>query len=251
MPKRVIRRNPKKYVFTEEIDYSVTGKTPIWGKGDKKTSQFLARAKLKGNWVNLAAGDGRYSATLLKKVDSLLVVDIDRSALEKLWRTTPPAYRRKLKRKVADITKKLPFQSESFEGALCTGVLYAFPPRVFVNIAQEMDRILKPGGTIIVDFATDIRRKRLDNGKPYIIPRDPHYTADTAKKILKKAFPSYDLKMWKDRIPLELYPDTNPPYSYKSNYILLVARKRVELGCISDTVTRAAIQVLTSSHTPH
>ena len=56
----------------------------IWGREDSDTVKILNRLELKGRWLNLAAGDGRYNSLLLSKVEHLVVADIDSKALKKL-----------------------------------------------------------------------------------------------------------------------------------------------------------------------
>ena len=147
----------KGFIFTEGINYFATGETSIWGIGDKETLKLLYQEEIKGKWLNLAAGDGRYNLNLLKKADFVVASDIDESALSKLWHTTPESYRTKLEIKVFDITKSIPFDDASFDGIFCAGILHLFPRDIFRKIFYEMDRILKPNGKIIIDFATDIK----------------------------------------------------------------------------------------------
>src|SRR3989344_1657398 len=104
--KKTKPRKPEqnKYIFTEGIDYSKTEKTSIWGVGDKDTLELLKKIEIRGKWLNLAAGDGRYNLNLLEKADSVVASDIDESALDKLWQNTPEQFKSKLKTKVFDIT---------------------------------------------------------------------------------------------------------------------------------------------------
>ncbi len=148
----------KKHIFTEGIDYFTTGKTSIWGLDDKDTKQLLKKIEIHGKWLNLAAGDGRYNLNLLEKADFVVAGDIDESAISKLWHNTPEEYKAKLDTKAFNITKKFPFEDNSFEGIFCTGTLHLFPKEVLQKIISEIDRILKPNGKVIIDFATDIKR---------------------------------------------------------------------------------------------
>jgi ubiquinone/menaquinone biosynthesis C-methylase UbiE len=143
-----------RYVFTEGIDYFTTGKTSIWGPGDPLTLKLIAETEICGRWLNLAAGDGRYNLELLKKANEVVASDIDKSALSKLWHTTPKEYRKKLSIRVFDITERFPFDDASFNGVFCTGILHLFPKQVLKCIVGEITRVLKPGGMVIIDFAT-------------------------------------------------------------------------------------------------
>src|SRR3989338_9201956 len=86
-----------KYILTEGINYLETGETSICGTGDEDTMELLKKIQIRGEWLNLAAGDGRYNLNLLRKADFVVASDIDESALSKLWHNTPEQYKKKLK----------------------------------------------------------------------------------------------------------------------------------------------------------
>ena len=216
--------NNKRCIFTEGINYFTTGETSIWGTGDKETLEFLDKEKIKGKWLNLAAGDGRYNLNLLKKADFVVASDIDESALSKLWHTTPEKYRTKLEIKVFVITKPFPFDDVSFDGVFCAGILHLFPRDIFRKIFYEIDRILKPKGKIIIDFATDIKRVSPD-GKLIVFENEPQYTLDEAKELLKETFKKYKIKIQELQVFEEEFKASNPPYKFSCKGVLLVAEK--------------------------
>lgn len=216
--------NGHKFWHTEGIDYLKTGKRSIWGGDDPETLKVLRPLRLKGTWLHLAAGDGRYNALLLRKVDTLIASDIDASALEKSRRNVLHKHRSKFSLKVFDIVKKFPQKTSSVDGIFCVGTLHIFPRRILKRITKEIDRALKPGGTVFIDFATHIRRTRFDS-KPYIIHGEPSYTDAGAKKTLEKMFQGYNMKFWKGSIPKEPYPRANPPYTYESKFLIVLATK--------------------------
>ncbi|MDP2934793.1 MAG: class I SAM-dependent methyltransferase [bacterium] len=213
-----------KYIFSEGINYFKTGNISIWGSGDKKTLDVLKRIKIKGKWLNLAAGDGRYNLYLLKKVDFVIVSDIDKGALSKLWHTTPLKYRHKLDTKIFDINNKFPFHDNLFDGVFCTGVLHLFPKKILRKIVSEIDRILKPKGRVIIDFATNIKRT-LPNGKLLVFDSEPLYSLSEAKEILKKLFKNYRIKMYESKF-VEDVKKSNPPYVMNCKFIILIADKK-------------------------
>lgn len=212
------------YIITEGINYFETGKTSIWGTGDKETLELLEKIEIHGKYLNLAAGDGRYNANLLEKADFVIASDIDESALSKLWHTTSEKYKTKLATKSFDITKRFPFDNNSFDGVFCTGTLHLFPTKIFENIFYEIDRVLKPNGRTIIDFATDIRRISPD-GKPIIFGNEPHYALAEAKLLLKKLFKNYRTQMYESEV-VEDFEASNPPYLLNCKFILLVADKQ-------------------------
>jgi len=185
----------------------------------------LADAEIKGKWLNLAAGDGRYNQILLRKADFVVASDIDGSALSKLRQNTPNEYRKRLETRQFDITKRFPFEGDSFDGVFCAGTLHIFPVLLLEKITAEIGRVLKHDGIVIIDFAADVKRARLD-GKPYIIKNEPKYTISEARKTLRRMFGNYKLRMIESSVPDETLRDANPPYVFSSKFILLVGRKR-------------------------
>ena len=214
-----------KYIFTEGIDYSKTEKTSIWGTGDKDTLELLKKIEIHGKWLNLAAGDGRYNLNLLEKADFVVASDIDESALSKLWQNAPDKFKSKLKTKVFDITKKFPFENNSFDGVFCTGTLHIFSRNILEKIIIELDRVLRHGGRVIIDFAADVNRIRFD-GKPYIIKDEPKYTLAETKTTLRTLFKNYKIKVYESEVPEEILKEAKPPYKFSCKFILLIADKK-------------------------
>ena len=212
-----------RYIFTEGVNYLKTGKASIWGSGDKDTLKILKELKIRGRWLNLAAGDGRYNLDLLKKADSVIASDIDESALSKLWHNTPERYKPKLETREFDITKKLPFKDSSFDGVFCTGALHLFPIKVFKSISYEIFRVLKPRGRVIIDFATDIKRISSE-GRLIKFGDELGYSLKEAKTLLKEVFSNYKSRMYESKVSEEIKKG-NPSYKFSCNFILLVADK--------------------------
>jgi SAM-dependent methyltransferase len=221
---KLLRPEESKHIFTEGINYFETGKISIWGTGDKATLELLKMEEIKGRWLNLAAGDGRYNLNLLEKADFVVACDIDESALSKLYHTTPRKYRKKLEIKAFDISKPFPFADKSFDGIFCAGILHLFPTDVFRKISREIDRILKSKGKVIIDFATDIKRVT-PNGKLLVFGDEPQYTLDAAKELMKDVFKKYRIRIQELEVSGEEYKEANPPYKFSSKGVLLVAEK--------------------------
>ncbi len=215
----------KEYIFTENINYFDTGKQSIWGKGDKETLKLLNKEQIKGDWLHLAAGDGRYNLILLKKADSVIVTDIDASTLSKLWHYTPERYKPKLKVKIFNLIDKFPFKDNSFDGVFNTGTLHLFPPKIARNIFKEIDRVLKPDGKVIIDFAVDVKRTKLFDRKPYIIGKRDDYTLIEGKTFLKNVFNNYKLKIIESEPITEIMKEANPAYILNCKFLLVVAKK--------------------------
>lgn len=215
----------KKFVFTEGINYFEMNKKSIWGTGDKFTLGILRKMEIHGKWLNLAAGDGRYNSILLRKVNSVVASDIDKCALSKLWNNTPEKLRTKLSTEIFNIIKKFPFDNNSFDGVFCTGTLHLFPTPMFKKIIAEIDRVLKPNGRAIIDFAADVRRISAE-GKLITFGDEPCYKLGEAKVLLKDIFRKYNIQVRTSEVPEEDFTNSNPPYKFSCKLILLVADKR-------------------------
>lgn len=217
--------NERANIFTDDVDYANTPDDSVWGTEDKATKNLLNKIKIKGKWLNLCAGDGRFNNYLLEKADQVIALDVDEGALQKLERITPDSLKRKLAAKVANITRRFPFEDETFDGIFCVGTLHLFPKSVFKKIFNEMERVLKPNGRIIIDFAADIKRTYPD-GSHWIIKNEPNYTLDEAIVFLKEIFMDYSLNMITDKVKPEKVILNDKEYIFTSNFILLEAVKK-------------------------
>jgi len=196
----------------------VTRQDPIWGTGDELTLKVLSKLKLKGKWLNLAAGDGRYVPELLSKVSSIVATDINRKYLNKF------RGKKRVQTKVADLTKKFPFKDDSFDGVFCTGTLHLFDKKVLEFVFSEIDRVLKPKGRLIIDFATDIKRS-LPSGKLKRYKNEPKYKLKTAKQMLKTLLKDYRVKLYESEWVDDL--TQQPMFGYiSSGYFILVVADR-------------------------
>lgn len=197
----------------------------IWGKGDKLTIKILNRLQLKGVWLDLAAGDGRYVPELLDKVDNLIAGDADKTALNRLSNRLSKEQKPKIKIRVFDITKKFPFDDATFDGIFCTGALHLFSRKILHFIFLEIDRVLRSGGRIIVDFATDEKRY-LSDGK--VLDNVPKYKLKDAKQVLKNLLKDYKIKMYISKFTDDLTKVPEYGWMATGNFILLIGNKSVK-----------------------
>ena len=195
----------------------------IWGEEDKATLRVLNKTKIKGKWLNLAAGDGRYNSILLKKANFVVASDKNKNDLKILLANTPRKYKSKLEIKVFDLTKKFPYKDNSFDGVFCTGTLHLFPRKILVKILKEIDRVLKSKGKIIIDFATDINRIT-STGKFVKMGNEPLYTLKVAKQILDKSFKNYNLKIIQSEVRPQIIK-ARIPYKFSCKFLILSADK--------------------------
>ncbi len=218
-------KDEEKYIFAEGIDYSETGKDSIWGSGDRDTLKIIRKADIRGRWLNLAAGDGRYNSDLLERADLVVASDIDRSALTKLRDTTPEKYRDRFNTKVFDLTEKFPFDDGSFDGVFCASTLHYFQKDVLRHIFSEIDRVTKKGGGIIVEFATDIKRIFPD-GSLYIREPEPLYGYLDAVSFLGELLKNYEVEIIESDVPPEEIKTKRHVYTLSCKLIILIAEKR-------------------------
>ena len=220
-----MKPNEMESIYTDEVDYTNTPNASVWGTEDQATSDLLKRTNVSGIWLNLCAGDGRFNTQLLEKVDKVVAVDIDENALQKLVRTTPSVLKEKLFVKVANVAKPFSFADDTFDGVFCVGTLHLFQRNVFKNILSEIGRILKPGGRIIIDFATDIKRVCPDDSL-WIVENEPNYSLEEGLLFLEECFKDYEVSIITDKSEPERVKLDNREYVFSSNYILIDAIKR-------------------------
>ncbi len=193
----------------------------VWGKGDKITLKILKNLEIKGTWLDLAAGDGRYVPEMLDKADKLIVSDIDKVALNNLLSATPEEKKHKVVSKPFDMTRKFPFEDMSFDGVFCTGALHLFSEAKLRRVFSEIYRMLKPNGMLIADFAADI--KRVKDGRQ-VKDKNSYSTLD-AVLLIKKFTKDYKIKIYKSSFRDDLSAAPKYRWNVKGNFILFVARK--------------------------
>lgn len=226
-----MKSNVKKYIFTEDLDYSQTPKQSIWGPGDQDTlrilNKLISENKIFGNWLHFAAGDGRYNNLLLSGVEKLIATDIDKGALEKLQKTTPENLSPKLQIRIQNITKPFPFNDNTFNGVFNTGTLHLFPLQVLEQIIKETYRVLKPDGFFIFDFATDI--KRIKDDGTLIGRSDVIYSKFSAKQLLSGLLEKtgYKSQFIACRVPPEKVTSADGKYTFRCNYWFVIANKQI------------------------
>lgn len=161
-----------------------------WGEEEKETIQAIEKNGFKGKVLNIAAGDGRFNEKLLELADEVVAVDINEEELKELEEKCPKDLKSKLKTKYMDITKRFPFEENTFDGVFCTGTLHLFDAETIKTILNEIKRVLKNNGKILLDFATDI--SRLDsNNNPVTFNNEGNYTVEQAIKLFENNLKSF------------------------------------------------------------
>src|SRR3989338_223822 len=196
----------------------------MWGKEDKDTVNAIKSMSFTGKWLDLAAGDGRYVGRLINKADKLMLADLDKNVIEKLVKKIPTKNRKKVEIRTFDMTKRFPFENETFDGVFCTGTLHLFTQKILQKIITEIKRVLKPQGRIFFDFATDIKRE-MKGGALYRKPNEPSYNSDKAETVLKSLAQTFNVKTIKSRIKPQKINEAHKTYTITCNFIIITGKK--------------------------
>ena len=129
---------------------------------------------------------------LLEVSDKVIAIDIDSNELNEIKKNYPQE--NKLQIEVIDIIKGLPYNNNSFDSVFCTGTLHLFNKDTISFILNEIKRVLKSGGKIVLDFATDI--ERLDkNGNKVVFNGEGNYTSLEAIDLFNKELSDFSLSI--------------------------------------------------------
>lgn len=158
-----------------------------WGIEEKETLEAINKIGFEGKILDVAAGDGRFINSLLESSDTVTAIDIDENELNNLKDIS-----NKLSTEVVDITKRFPYEDNSFDGVFCTGTLHLFNKETISFILSEMNRCLKPGGKIVLDFATDIERLDI-NGNKVVFAGEGNYKTNESIELFKEELNNFSL----------------------------------------------------------
>lgn len=196
-----------------------------WGKEEKETLKAIEKIGFEGNVLNIACGDGRFNSVLLKQVDRVLAIDKDHLELEFLVANCPKELKNKLYTKNVDITKKFPFDSEEFDGVFCTGTLHLFPKETVIEILEEIKRIVKKNGKVILDFATNIHRTDKE-GNVVQFSEEGNYSTEEGINLFKQAFEDFKLDMEVSHFIEENAEDSTGYQKIQGDFIVVSAIKK-------------------------
>lgn len=197
-----------------------------WGIEEKETLDTIKKIKLGGNILNVAAGDGRFNNVLLELSESVMAIDINELDLNNLINNCPLKLRNKLNIKIVDITKPLPFCDEVFDTVFCTGTLHLFQMDIVIRILNEMSRVLKKNGKILLDFATDIQRFD-KTGKKVLFKDEGIYNTKEAKDMFSKELKGFDINVEVASFREENLEDDEVDYNFiDGNFLILSGIKK-------------------------
>lgn len=193
-----------------------------WGIEEPETLSAINKVGFQGKILNLAAGDGRFNNELLELANRVIAVDIDPNELAKLKSNCNSNFKNKLSTQTLDITKKLPFVDKTIDGVFCTGTLHLFNVETIKMILEEIKRVLKIDGKIVIDFATDIIRLAKDGQK---VIYDNNYTLEDATNLFKNEFKDYSISIEISTFEEKDLEDGAGYKSIKGNFLIISAIK--------------------------
>lgn len=151
----------QKYYPDVKPRYNIGGGS-AYGDPDKNVTKFFDPL-LPGSWVlDVGVGDGKYGLELLGRGMKVVGGDIDAESLDVLRKKARRAYGNLRLIKFDAFGKEFPFRDESLDVVVSTGLLYLFPEVMVQRVVDESRRVLRPGGRLIFDFATEIERRGFD-----------------------------------------------------------------------------------------
>lgn len=197
-----------------------------WGIEEKETIDAIEKIKFNGYILNVAAGDGRFNNKILEYADKVMAIDILESELKLLKEDCHESLKDKLFTKVVDITQKIPFEDDKFDGIFCTGALHLFNKKTIAKILEEMSRVLKVNGKILLDFATDIRR--IDKNNNLVIFDDEgNYHTEEAIDFFKEQLNNFDLSIEVSKF-IEEDLEEGVGYNFIEGNFLIISGKKIK-----------------------
>ena len=158
-----------------------------WGIEEKETLEAINKIGFKGDILDVASGDGRFINSLLELSDKVIAIDIDKNELESIKNIS-----NKLYTEVVDITKRFPYDDNSFDGIFCTGTLHLFNKETLTFTLKQINRCLKNVFKILLYFSTDI--ERLDNnGNKVVFENEGNYNTNEAIELFKEELNNFSL----------------------------------------------------------
>jgi len=212
-----------------KINYDLGPNVYVWGSLHPDMLALANQATIRGSWLNLAAGDGRYNELLMDKCTSIIAFDLDQAALDRLVERAPVSQRGKLQPALGDLTHPLPFDDNELDGCLCTGILHLFNEDVLRSIFKEILRVLKPQATLIFDFAVDIRRECTD-GTLYNIEDEPKYSIEDGRRILRSVFRGIPHTLRQGAVPDFRVTNHDREYVFRCNVLTVLVKDLPALG---------------------
>ena len=171
------------------------GKSP-YGEPNLETLELFRKLPRKSDILDVGGGDGRYALPLAQMGYNMTVLDIDMLHLNRLQINAQAVLSNtagKITPVLVDATEDFPFHRQ-FDGVLNAGFGYLIPPDQLDLVFARMARILKSGGLLVFEFATN--RERLDiDGKSLIGKQEYIYTYEEGLHVLQTLYTKHGLRL--------------------------------------------------------
>src|SRR6266478_2421619 len=193
------KRNPgwKDWYPSVIPDFSTFGfgESP-YGEPNPETLDLFRKLPSNSDILDVGGGDGRYALPLAQMGYNVTVLDIDLPHLKRLQTNAKAVLSNtagKIDPVLADATENFPFHRQ-FDGVLNAGFGYLIPPDQLDLVFARMARILKSGGLLVFEFATN--RERLDiDGKSLIGKQEYIYTYEEGLHVLQTFYAKHGLRL--------------------------------------------------------
>jgi SAM-dependent methyltransferase len=161
--------------YPEGVVYDPTIAPDAYGPANARTLQCFSELSTSSNIVDVAGGYGRYAVPLAEAGYTVTLLDIDEAHLDQaeLNALSLPEGAGSIKPIKRDVLKDDLSDFEPFDASLCTGFIYLAPEDVVQDLFAKMVSLTKPGGPVVIEFATDrIRRQTSDATSKSLIGRN-------------------------------------------------------------------------------
>jgi len=126
--------------------------------------------------------------------------------------------------RLSDVTEELPIEDGSLDGILNAGLGYLMPPKQLGKFFGKMTDVLRPGGVIVLEMATDRERRPFKGSEDSLIGKDEYnYNHEEGLALVKKLFAQHGFKDFAIR---EKEINLEEPYYLHNNLIIASGIKR-------------------------
>jgi SAM-dependent methyltransferase len=202
--------------LAEGIDYSKTGKESIWGGNVPEVEEHIKKFS-GGSWLNIGAGDGRYSDLIWQQAFEYTIMDIDRSALEKVQRVVSKG----IDIWCADFMN-MDDGDECFDVVFSSGFVYMFDD--VREVLRKCMTHVAPGGVLIFDFTVNAKRSDIVTGAPVNFEGEKMYGTSELAQILMDCFDSEPLSSTVTEFEKD-FNRANPPFKLECDLCAFTIRK--------------------------
>ncbi len=144
---------------------------------------------------DIAGGDGRFALPLARMGHHVIVTDVD---MPHLLRAKEKGNLDQSDGRIypimTDATTQFPIKDGSLDAVLNAGFGYLIPPDELDPLFEKIAKILRPGGLMVFEFATDRdRRATRDSENSLIGEKEYNYGHDEGISVLKTLFEKHHI----------------------------------------------------------